>query len=135
MRFSTLVGACLLLLALVACGGGQPGVDSIALARDNGSGGAGDEVQTFKTADNPQHAIIRTSHVPSGTKVKIDWVAVDAGGEKNTTVVTKDYVLEGMENTVTISAELPGGVWPAGKYRVDAYVGDKLAKSKDFIVE
>lgn len=109
---------------------GDASVESITLAKDNG-GQKGDEVESLAASDQTFHAVVHMDEVGSGAKVKVDLIAVETSEGKNVPVLSKDYDLGGIENEVTVTYTLPRP-WPAGKYRIDAYVNGKLSKSKDF---
>jgi hypothetical protein len=109
-------------------------VESIAIARDDGSGKAGEETETLKPEDKMFHGIVHMSKMGSGAKVKVDLIAVDTPEGKNISVLSQDYTLGGIENQVDVKFSLPNP-WPTGTYRVDAYVDGKLSKSKEFKIE
>ena len=123
--------AALAMLLLVGCGG-EPAIEGIDLALDN-QGAAGDVTQTIKPTDNPFHAVVHVNN-GSGMKVKADLVAVDAGGEKNFMVASKELNLSGIENQMDVTFSLPTS-WPPGKYKIDAYLNGKLGKSHEFEVK
>ena len=123
---------CLLLLS--ACGGssGPVKISSITFARDDGSGNAGDTVTDFKPSDHVLHATVTLDHIETGLKVKLTWVAVEAGGETNTEIASYEFsALAG--NVINGQASLPND-WPTGKYRLDVYLNDKLTQSANFNV-
>jgi hypothetical protein len=124
---------CLLLLG--ACSGSSEPlkIDSVTLARDDGSGNPGETVTSFKPTDHIFYATVNLNHLETGLKVKLSWIAVDAAGQApNTTVAEKEFTgLVG--NVIDGNVSLPND-WPTGKYRLDIYLNDKLAQSVDFNV-
>ena len=123
---------CLLLVS--ACGGssGPAKINSITFARDDGSGNAGATVTDFKPSDHVLHATVTLDHLETGLKVKLSWVAVDAGGATNKEIANTEFsALVG--NVINGQASLPND-WPTGKYRLDVYLNDKLTQSANFNV-
>jgi hypothetical protein len=108
-------------------------VESILLARDSAGVPAG-PVSSFRSGNNPLHAVIRLNGVEKGTRVRAAWVAVDAGGEKNYTVASQDLTAEIQGNIVNFTVSLPRP-WPPGHYRIDVYINENLTRSLVFEVE
>ncbi len=107
------------------------GVEEISLARDDGSGEAGETANVFMTTDVPIHCFVRLASVKS-VLVKMNFVAVKAGGLKpETKVVTVNYKTNGKGNVVNFNAS-PETIWAAGAYRIDILIDGKLAKSLEF---
>lgn len=108
------------------------GVEEISLAR--GVDGV-DATDKFRTGDNPIFCFIQLDAEKPAT-VKMILVAVKAANIKpESKIVTVSYTTEANQNRVSFTASPNGGVWAAGDYRVDVYVGGKLAKSRTFVVE
>jgi hypothetical protein len=76
---------------------------------------------------------VELNRIETGLKVKLVWIAVDAGGEKNFEIDHAEFTSLAV-NIVNGQIELPND-WPVGKYRLDIYLNDALAKSVDFAVE
>ena len=108
-------------------------VESITLAKDDGSGAPGETASSFAPSDRKFHAAITLDEGGAG-KVRADLIAVDTPEGKDIKVLTQDYTLSGIENTVKVAFSLPQD-WPVGSYRIDAYVNDKLSKSKEFMIQ
>ncbi len=107
------------------------GVEEISLARDDGSGKAGEATNVFITTDVPIHFFVQLASVKS-VLVKMNFVAVKAGGLKpETKVVTVNYKTNGKQNVVNFNAS-PETVGTAGAYRVDILIDGKLAKGLEF---
>ena len=123
---------CLLLLA--ACGGasGPVKIQSVTLARDDGSGNSGETVTDFKPTDHTFYANITLDRFDTNLKVKVTWVAVDAGGTTNHEIDSSEFTAL-VANTVNAKLSLPND-WPTGKYRVDIYLNDALQQSVSFNV-
>lgn len=109
-------------------------IETIALARDNGSGKAGEETDIFYTKDIPIYCIVRLNSLKPAT-VKMNLVAVKVAGVKaETKVITVSYKTNGNQNRVNFTGK-PQGIWAAGMYRIDIFIDDKPAGSKDFEIQ
>ena len=125
----------LMVLSLAACGGsaGPVTIQSVRLARDNGSGEPGDTVTSFSPGDHIFHAVVELNRIETGLKVRLAWIAVEAGGEKNLEIDRSEFT--GLAaNTIHGQIELPND-WPTGRYKLDVYLNDALARSVAFTVE
>ncbi len=124
---------CLLLLS--ACGGSDEPlkIDSVTLNKDDGSGNAGEAVTSFSPTDHVFYTVVTLNRIETGLKVKLSWIAVDADGQTpNTVIIEKEFTGLAV-NVITGNVSLPND-WPTGKYRLDIYLNDSLAKSVDFTV-
>src|SRR6187431_1122575 len=94
----------------------------IYLAKDDGTGKAGEEATSFVTTDVPIYCVVQLgSGIP--TTVKMNLVAVAVPGVKaDTKVVTTIYTTKDNEDRVNFTGR-PAGQWVAGRYRVDIFVG------------
>ncbi|HEX8069183.1 MAG TPA: CHAT domain-containing tetratricopeptide repeat protein [Pyrinomonadaceae bacterium] len=89
--------------------------------------------------DAPQVVCVwRVVNVPaSGATLRSVWVAVDTGG-----VVSPNYEIAGRAYPLTqagtatgvFSLSRPDNGWPAGRYRLDLYLDDRLAQSLPFSI-
>jgi hypothetical protein len=110
------------------------GLEELYLAKDDGTGKAGDVVTTFSTSDIPIHCIVQLDSVRIAS-IKMNLVAVKVPGVKpETKVVTTSYTTKANQNQVNFTGK-PDGVWTAGRYRVDIFLDGKLARSYDFLIE
>lgn len=110
-------------------------IESMQLARDDGAGDNGDVVTGFKTTDNPLHCLIKLSEAATGTKVRVILVAVDAAGAKDVELAEPfEYTTGGSETEVDATVKLPRD-WPAGSYRVEAYVNNQPPETLEFEIE
>lgn len=126
----------LLLVGLLAsaCGSSEPvSIESVVLSRDDGSGDPGETVTAFAPEDHIFHATIQLNRIETGLKVKLVWVAVDAGGQQNTNIDESEFTGLAV-NTINGEIELPRD-WPTGTYRLDIYLNDELKQSVNFKVE
>jgi hypothetical protein len=113
---------------------GTSGVEKVFLAKDDGTGEAGDESTRFLTTDIPIHCIVQLSSTVA-TTVSMNLVAVEVKGVKaGTKVVGVAYKTNGRQDRVSFTG-MPEGDWTAGKYRVDIFIGGKPAGSLGFEIE
>jgi hypothetical protein len=106
-------------------------VEKIDLAKDDGKGDAGDVVSSFQSTDNPLHFVAHLSEFESGTKIKMVLTAIDAGGSKNEKVGELEKTTTAFENVLDAHWEFPKA-WPVGRYKIEAFVNEKLDKSLEF---
>lgn len=113
---------------------GQVRVDTILLARDNGSGRPGEETEIFNTRDIPIYCVVRLNSLTPAT-VKMNLVAVRVPGVKaETKVISVSYKTNGKQNSVNFTGK-PDGIWTAGMYRIDIFIDDKSSGSKEFEIQ
>jgi hypothetical protein len=114
--------------------GDEVAVDTISLARDNGSGKAGEETDIFFTRDIPIYCIVRLNSLKPAT-VKMNLVAVKVAGVKpETKVITVSYKTSGNQNRVNFTGK-PEGIWTPGMYRIDVFIDGKPAGNRDFEIQ
>ena len=109
-------------------------IEWLKLYRDDGSGDEGEEVEAFKTTDNPQHFIAQLSEFEGGTKVKFVFTAVNAGGEKNYKIAEKEIETNSFTNRAVFTFKMPKG-FPTGEYRLDAYINGKVSKTVNYKIQ
>lgn len=109
-------------------------VEEIYLAKDDGTGNAGDTVESFKTTDIPIHCVVMLDSLQR-TKVKLVFVAVNVKGVKpDKQVFVTNFTTNGEQNQVNFTGRPGNPTWNAGDYRIDIYLDDKLATSKSFAI-
>lgn len=109
-------------------------VAELYLARDNGSGKAGEITESFFTNDIPIYCVVQLDSMKSVT-VKMNFVAVKVQGVKpETKVITVSYKTNGKQSQVNFTGT-PDKVWTAGFYRIDIFVDDKPAKNLEFEIK
>jgi hypothetical protein len=106
-------------------------IEDVYLARDNGSGKAGDVAETFTTADVPIYCVVMLA-IMEPISVKMNFVAVKVPGVKaESKVVSAAYTTRQGQDRVFFSGR-PDGTWVAGTYRIDIFVADKKERSLTF---
>jgi hypothetical protein len=109
-------------------------VEDLYMAKDKG-GTYGDKTESFGAADRTVYAVAKLNTAVTGTKVRFVWYTVDvAGKEKNAKFKEEDYTTKASEVRAMAHLSLPGA-WPKGKYKVEAYVNDKLDKTVEYTVQ
>jgi hypothetical protein len=124
------------LIGSAGCSGGDKGplaIASVQLTKDDGSGGNGDVVTSFKPGDGVIHCSATLNKIQDGTKIGLTLVAVDAGGAKNQTVVSTNLTTNAITNTADGKFSLPRP-WPTGKYQCVSTLNGAPAKTVDFDV-
>jgi hypothetical protein len=108
-----------------------PAVEDLYLAKDNGSGKAGEPVSEFSSSDVPIYCVVLLDG-PAKVTVKMNFVAVGVRGMKpETKVVTATYTTKEGQNRVNFTGR-PETDWPPGRYRVDIFLDGKAAKTVEF---
>jgi hypothetical protein len=110
------------------------GIAELFLAKDDGTGKAGDQATSFVTTDVPIYCVVQLdSSMP--VTVKMNLVAVAVPGVKaETKVVSASYTTKDNQDRVNFTGR-PAGQWVAGLYRVDVFVGNLPAVSREFAVQ
>jgi len=125
----------IILFTATACSGdkGPVAVDTVQLAKDNGSGSHGDVVTVFHPNDGAVHCVATLNKPENGTKLHFDFIAVDAAGAKNQKIVGVDLTTNAVENIADGHMTIPKP-WPVGKYQCAVSLNGKPAKTLDYEV-
>jgi len=111
-----------------------PSIAEVYLAKDNGSGKAGEQAEEFRTTDVPIYCVVLLDTVARVT-VKMNFVAVNVAGVKpDTKVVSASYTTSEKQNRVNFTGT-PDGAWVPGRYRVDLFIDGKPARSVEFSIK
>ena len=112
----------------------KTGILEVYFAKDDGTGKAGDEATSFVTTDVPIYCVVLLDSA-THTTVKMNLVAVGVPGVRaGTKVVSTTYTTRDNQDRVNFSGR-PAGQWVAGRYRVDIFVGNAAAVSREFAVQ
>jgi hypothetical protein len=95
-----------------------------------------DPTSTFQPNQAVIHLVVTVVNAPSDTKVKTVWTAVDVGdaAPANTKIDEAEVTMDGSGNAHFTLSEPSSGAWPAGKYKVDVYLDDKLDRTLEYTV-
>jgi hypothetical protein len=106
-------------------------VEDVYLAKDDGKGKAGEQVEEFVTSDVPIYCVVVLDTAEAVT-VKMNFVAVKVAGVKaDTKVVTASYTTKAGQNRVNFTGK-PYDAWVPGRYRVDIFINGKAARGLEF---
>jgi len=140
-RFSSFVSL-IVLVAMVAAGCNfsvsTANISNATLSKDV-QGDAFEPVDpttAFPTDQPVIHLVAKVANAPEGTKVKSVWTAVDVGdvAPANTKIAETEIVLNSDGNAHFTLSIPTSGAWPAGKYKVDVYLNDKLDRTLEYTV-
>jgi len=95
-----------------------------------------DPTSTFATDQPVINLVVTVANAPSETKVKTVWTAVDVGdaAPANTKIDEAEVTMDDSGNA-HFTLSLPNsGTWPAGKYKVEIYLNDKLDRTLEYTV-
>lgn len=110
------------------------GIVELYLAKDDGTGKAGEQATSFVTTDVPIYCVVQLdSSAPVTVRMNLVAVAVP-GVRTQTKVVSASYTTKDNQDRVNFTGR-PSGQWVAGLYRVDIFVGDSPAVSREFAVQ
>jgi outer membrane usher protein FimD/PapC len=118
-----------LMFASLACeaSASTANISSVVLTADPSTGVA---TTTF-TPDQTFYAVVTLNNAPDTTKTKAVWYTVDENGDA-TQIAEKEVI--GSGSPITFNAT-NSNAWPAGTYRVEIYLNDKVNNTIDFTVE
>lgn len=121
-------------LGILAQAQPEPGIGEIYLAKDDGTGKAGEATKSFVTTDIPIYCVVQLDSATPVT-VKMNLVAESVPGVKaETRVVSTSYTIKDGQDRVNFSGR-PQGRWVAGKYRADIFIDGKLVKNLVFEIK
>jgi hypothetical protein len=97
----------------------------------------GDNTDTFEPSVAKLFLNFKLEDVPPGTKLTCKWIAVDTKGiaPPNSFIDGGDLITQPRQVGAVFSLTKPTNGFPIGSYRVDIFVGGKLAQSVNFKVE
>jgi hypothetical protein len=127
-----IVAALLSGLILIILNSGPTEVQTASVARgyDDTAGAIGAGT-TFSPQDNPLHCVVTLVRAVKGTKVKISWIAIEAGGQQNYTLLNRELEMNGKDSTIDAYLTLQQP-WPTGAYKIDIYLDGRLARTLFF---
>jgi hypothetical protein len=99
------------------------------MARDN----EGTQPTTTFAANDVFYCNLNLANAPDDTSVKAVWTAVAVEGIEPNTKIDESELKSGSD---VLHFKLTNqNAWPAGKYKVDLYLNDKLDQTLEFTVE
>jgi hypothetical protein len=123
---------CVVIAAALACNfsASTAKIKNATLARDE----KGEQLTTTFNPEDTFYLLGELSSAPADTRVKAIWTAVETTGNPANTLIGEKE-LESGSGSFTFSLENNSPLWPAGKYKVDLYLNDKLNQTLEFQVE
>ena len=129
-RLLMLLGAFAIVLPLVACqvSFSTANIGDAWMSTDE----EGEERSTVFGQDAVFYAQVDLRNAPDDTELKAVWVAVEVEDTEPNLVMNETEFATG---TGLVHFRLSNSdLWPHGQYKVDIYLGDKLAKTLEFEV-
>ena len=129
LRFG--IAVFILILASLACSfnASTARIKDARMARDN----EGAQPTTTFAPTDTFYCVAELANAPDDTRVKASWTAVEVDGEQPNTFIDQAELTSG---SGALHFKLSNnGPWPAGKYKVELYLNDKLDKTLEFTVQ
>ena len=139
-RFSSLITWLLLAAIVAACSFSisTANITDAVLAKDiqGDTFEPVDPTSTFPTDQAVIHLVVTVANAPADTKVKTVWTAVDVGdaAPANTQIDEAEVTMDASGKTHFTLSVPNSGVWPAGKYKVEIYLNDKLDRTLEYTI-
>ncbi|KPL82283.1 hypothetical protein SE15_08735 [Thermanaerothrix daxensis] len=130
-KLPILIGLLVIVLSVLACSG------SVTTANIADAWMSTDEEGNNRTTVYTPNAVFYVQadlrNAPDDTRLKAVWIAVDVeGADPNLTIYETEFVSGSGLVHFSLSNNNP---WPQGKYKVELYLDDKLAKTVEFEVK
>lgn len=98
---------------------------------------AGESADSFSTETSKIYLRWKTDFFNNGRMLRCIWIAEDVGdaAPKDYHVDEASFILDQSHPSGLFTLSKPKNGWPAGKYRAELYVGDKLVETVSFTIE
>ena len=134
--FSAFVMLAVAAVALSACGFSisTANITDVTLGKGYESGAVVEPTTVFAQEDQEIQLAVNVANAPDDTQVKAVWSIVDVAGHEPAVLYESPLTLNSGENIAhfSLTNDQP---WPAGKYKVEIYLDDKLSKTVEYQVE
>ena len=134
--FSAFLALAVAALALSACGFSisTANIQDATLAKGYDNGNAVDPTNVFAAEDQEIHLVVNVGNAPDDTNVKTVWSMVAVAGYEPAVLYEKPLTLNSGETVAhfTLTSDQP---WPAGSYKVEVYLNDKLDRTLEYEVK
>jgi hypothetical protein len=139
-RFYALFLVLVLGSLLAACSASTANISGAELGTgyDSGTGKVTGATNTFAQTDTTIHLAVAVANAPDGTTVRTVWTAVDVPSQniKDQKLGETTYATKDVGSNVHFTLAGPGDqAWPAGSYKVDIYLDDKLDRTLTYTVQ
>lgn len=123
-------------LALSACGFSisTANIQGVTLGKGYDNGTIVEPTTTFAQEDQEIQLVVNVGNAPDDTQVKAVWSIVEVEGHEPAVLYESPLTLNSGENIAHFSLT-NDQLWPAGRYKVDIYLNDKLDKTVEYQVE
>ncbi len=109
-------------------------IESVYLAKDDGSGNPGEEAVEFARTDIPIHCVVVLAKA-SPVTVRMDLIAVKVAGVRpESRVITSSYTTSDLQDRVLFNGT-PQKLWIPGAYRADIYIDGNLVGKFPFVIK
>jgi hypothetical protein len=105
-------------------------IGNVRMARDE----KGEQTGTIFGQKDNFYLLGDLTNAPSDTKLKAVWTGVEVKDNPPDTLIDEKELVTG-DGTFTFSLINKNPLWPAGKYKVDLFLNDKLDQTVEFQVE
>jgi hypothetical protein len=97
----------------------------------------GEPTTTFSAGSPKIYTFWKGNTLKAGDKVRAVWIAEGIGytALKDSKITEASVTAYKPDDDGVFTLARPKGGWPAGKYRLELYVGDKLAETLEFTIE
>ena len=123
-------------LALSACGFNfsTANIQGATLGKGYDNGDIVEPTTVFAQEDQEIQLVVKVGNAPDDTQVKAVWSIVDVPGHEPAVLYESPLTLNSGENVAhfSLTNDQP---WPAGSYKVEIYLNDKLDQALEYQVE
>ncbi len=131
-RLQIIIAVVVIMVTALACGG------SVSTAKINNaylsSDSDGNNETTSFDPDEVFYAFVEVQNAPDDTTLRAVWIAVDVEGVDPDLVIDEASITTDGMDTFTFDLSNDSD-WPAGDYKVDIYLNDKLDRTLEFEVD
>ena len=134
--FSAFLALAVAALALSACefSVSTANIQDATLGKGYDNGSIVDPTIVFAQEDQEIQLVVKVGNAPDDTNVKVVWSIVAVAGQEPSVLYESPLTLNSGENIAhfSLTNDQP---WPAGSYKVDVYLNDKLDRTLEYQVE
>lgn len=113
---------------------GEFTLDKAEMRKDEAGEMSKETTTNFSRADKTIHCYLNWDNAKANTRIKFVYSVVDAGGAKNQVIKEFGMTTENELQNEAYGKLTPTKPLPAGSYKVDIYVDDKLARTVPFTI-
>lgn len=123
-------------LVLSACGFSvsTANIQDVSLGKGYENGAIVEPTTIFTSEDQAIELVVKVGNAPDDTSVKAVWSIVDVAGYEPAILYESPLTLDSGQNVAHFTLTNDQN-WPAGSYKVEIYLNDKLGKTIEYQVE